>query len=65
MENEDVAMIERAVIVKPIVIDKKVATVSKAIELSKFQTVENNQIASKMATANIIGLMIFITDNIN
>jgi hypothetical protein len=48
--------------VKPIVIDKKVATVSNALELSKFHTVENSKIIDKNAIANIIGLIIFILD---
>lgn len=65
LENEDVAMIESAVMVKPIVIDKKVATVSNAVALSKFQTVENSKIVNKNAIVNVIGLMIFITNNIN
>jgi hypothetical protein len=65
LEKEDVAIIERAVIVKPIVMDKKVAIVSNALELSKFQTVENSKTVDKNEIANIIGLMIFILDRGN
>jgi hypothetical protein len=65
LENVDVAMIESAVMVKPIVIDKKVATVSNAVALSKFKTVENSRIVSNNATVNIIGLIIFITNSSN
>lgn len=47
--------------VKPIVIDKKVEIVSKAVALSKFQTVENRKRTDNVNNRNNMVLNIFIS----
>lgn len=62
LENGEVAMIESAVIVKPVVIERNVEMVSKAIELLKLHTVENSNIIAIDTAINIILLIILISD---
>ena len=61
-ENEDVAMIDKAVIEKPVDIDKKAEIVSNAPSLSKFSFVDSNNKVKPETIINMMYLIIFIFD---
>ena len=62
LENEEVAIIDNAVIEKPVEIERNVEIESNAPPLSKFNFVENNNKAITETNINIRFLIVFIFD---